>query len=72
MYVSPYALAKIYVSVGEHETGLSMLEHAFEVRAFELLYLRDEPVFDPLHDDPRFQRMIAQRGFPGISQFVCP
>ena len=68
MYVSPYALAKIYISMRERDAGLSMLEKALEVRAFELLYLRDEPAFDGLHDDPRFQRIIAQRGLPKLTR----
>jgi TolB-like protein/Tfp pilus assembly protein PilF len=63
-YVSPYALAKIYASLGDKELALAMLEKAFEQRSFELVYLRDEPQFDGLHEDPRFKQMLAQRGFP--------
>jgi hypothetical protein len=64
-YVSPYALAKIYASLGDKELALAMLGKAFEQRSFELVYLRDEPQFDALHEDPRFKQMLAHRGFPG-------
>lgn len=63
-YVSPYALAKIYASLGEKELSLAMLEKAFKQRSFELVYLRDEPQFDGLHEDPRFRQMLTERGFP--------
>ena len=63
-YVSPYALAKIYASLGDKELALAMLEKAFEQRSFELVYLNDEPQFGVLHETPRFRQMLAQRGFP--------
>lgn len=63
-YVSAYALAKVYVSLGDHEQARQALERAFEQRSFELLYLADDPLFDPVRNELWFKQMIVKRGFP--------
>jgi TolB-like protein/DNA-binding winged helix-turn-helix (wHTH) protein/Tfp pilus assembly protein PilF len=63
-YVSGYALAKVYASLGDHEQARQALERAFEQRSFELLYLEDDPLLDPVRNELWFKQMVAKRGFP--------
>jgi TolB-like protein/DNA-binding winged helix-turn-helix (wHTH) protein/tetratricopeptide (TPR) repeat protein len=63
-YVSAYALAKVYASLGDHEQARQALERAFEQRSFELLYLADDPLLDPVRNELWFKQMVVKRGFP--------
>jgi TolB-like protein/Tfp pilus assembly protein PilF len=58
--ISPTALAGIYVSLGDKEQGLALLERAYAERDFRLRYLKTDPDWDPLRSDPRFQRLLRQ------------
>jgi len=61
-YVSPYSIAKIYVSLGEKEQALTWLEKAYDERHPDLIELKVEPVLDNLHDDPRFADLLRRVG----------
>lgn len=41
---------------------MKLLEHAYEERHGDLLYLSVEPTFDPLRGDPRFQALVRKIG----------
>jgi TolB-like protein/DNA-binding winged helix-turn-helix (wHTH) protein/Tfp pilus assembly protein PilF len=64
VYVSAYAVARVYARLGDRQGARNALQQAFEQRSFELLYLADEPSFDVFRDELWFQQMIAKRGFP--------
>lgn len=64
VYVSAYALAKVYARLGDRESTRKALEKAFEQRSYELLYLADDPSFENFRDELWFKRMIVKRGFP--------
>lgn len=49
-----YAIAQHYARAGEYETALGWLERACQNRAFMLLYLKVDPVFDEIRRHPRF------------------
>jgi Flp pilus assembly protein TadD len=61
-YVSPVALAKVYVALGERDKTFAALEKAYAAHDQTLIWLRGEWEFDVLHDDPRFQDLARRIG----------
>jgi tetratricopeptide (TPR) repeat protein len=63
-YVAPYALAPIYVGLGENDKAIDALwrDYEGEQPTFFLLWLKVFPVFDPLHSDPRFIELVRKIG----------
>jgi predicted Zn-dependent protease len=58
--ISPIFLAGIYVSLGDKDVALALLERAYAERDFRLRYLKTDPDWDPLRSEPRFQRLLTQ------------
>lgn len=56
-------LSEAYAGVGDREKWLACLEQAVAQRSSLPTTFRVDPVFDPLRNDPRFQRMLRQAGF---------
>jgi serine/threonine protein kinase/TolB-like protein/cytochrome c-type biogenesis protein CcmH/NrfG len=56
--VSPVYLATIHVALGERDQALAEIERGFREHSPGLLYLLD-PLFDPLRNEPRFQKVLA-------------
>jgi TolB-like protein/class 3 adenylate cyclase/Flp pilus assembly protein TadD len=55
-------LAEVYVEVGDHDHALEALRQLLEIPAGHVLsqaLLKLDPVWDPLRNDPRFQKLIA-------------
>ncbi len=62
-YVSPYDVATIYARLGEKEQALIWLEKAYGDRSGNLaMYLKVDPKFDHLRDDPRFRNLLRRVG----------
>ncbi|MGH9838611.1 MAG: tetratricopeptide repeat protein [Blastocatellia bacterium] len=61
-YVSPYEMALVYAGLNEREQALAWLRKAFEDRAWQLIFLRVEPKFDPLRADSRFTALLRDVG----------
>jgi serine/threonine-protein kinase len=54
-------LAQIYVTVGEFDLALPIIEHCLAtVSPIFRSQLRFQPAWDPLRNDPRFQELIAR------------
>ena len=53
-----FHLARIYVGLGDKEQAFSYLEKAAEDRFGFLYDLRFTSHFDPLRDDPRFEKLL--------------
>jgi TolB-like protein/tetratricopeptide (TPR) repeat protein len=62
-YVSPYLVATVYVGLGWKDLALEWLERAWDDRSPRLNELND-PLFDELQSDPRFQFLKSRVGFP--------
>lgn len=60
--VAASALASAYATLGEKETALDWLERSFDEEG-GIYYLRS-PDWDPLRDEPRFQRIWERLGLP--------
>jgi len=50
-------IAKIYLALGDTEQALAWLEKAVSARDV-YLYLKSDPIWDPLRADPRFNRLL--------------
>ena len=54
-----YNLACAYSVLGERDKAIGMLERAARQGGGNLGWIRQDPDFDALRDDPRFQRLVA-------------
>jgi serine/threonine-protein kinase len=63
-YVSPYDLAILYTGLGDKDRALEQLNKAFDERAGWIIYLKVEPLFDPLRSEPRFADLVSRLGLP--------
>jgi hypothetical protein len=61
-YSSSYHRALIYARLGEKESALDSLEKALAERQLAMPEMGIEAVFDPLHSDPRFVRLLRETG----------
>jgi serine/threonine protein kinase len=59
----PALLSMIYASLGENELAIDALERSFEQRSPRMLWLKVEPCWDPLRDDPRYVALLKKVGF---------
>jgi hypothetical protein len=51
-------LARIYMMVGEHDAAIDQLEYLLSIPGeISIPLLRLDPTWDPLRDNPRFQKM---------------
>jgi serine/threonine-protein kinase len=57
------SLAMIYTVVGEYEEAINQLEHLMSIASGDIVsipVLRLDPVWDPLRQHPRFQRLLGE------------
>jgi DNA-binding winged helix-turn-helix (wHTH) protein/TolB-like protein/Flp pilus assembly protein TadD len=59
-----YFNAKVYTLVGEKEKALTNLELAYAGRAFLSAFVKAEPIFAPLRDEPRYRNIISSMNLP--------
>ncbi len=62
-YVPPYNIALIHNGLGERDETLAWLERGFEQRDPKMVFLKVEPKWNNLRDDPRFQDLMRRVGF---------
>jgi len=56
-------IAKIYATLNEKELAFSWLERGLATGAIGVFY-KDEPVWDPIRSDPRFNDLLRRMGIP--------
>jgi Flp pilus assembly protein TadD len=59
-YVSPVALATVYIGLGDNGRALDWAETAYEERRGWLAYFTVNPLLDPLRLEPRFKALVAR------------
>jgi serine/threonine protein kinase/Tfp pilus assembly protein PilF len=59
-YVSPVALATVYIGLGDNTRALDWAEVAYEERRGWLAYFTVNPLLDPLRNEPRFKALVAR------------
>jgi TolB-like protein/Tfp pilus assembly protein PilF len=57
-------VASDFAALGEKDHAMQWLEKGFRHRDFFLTEIKTHPYFDPLRDEPRFQKLLAQMNFP--------
>jgi len=62
-YVSAYNIALIYNGLGERDKAFEWLERGFQQRDQRMVFLKVEPKWNNLRDDPRFQDLMRRVGF---------
>jgi TolB-like protein/Tfp pilus assembly protein PilF len=63
-YVPPFLFALIHAGLGEKDQAFIWLDKAYEDRNQLIVWMKDEPMFESLKGDPRFQKIIADMNFP--------
>jgi hypothetical protein len=56
-------IAKIYATLNEKEMAFSWLERGLATGAVGVFY-KDEPVWDPIRSDPRFDTLVEKMSVP--------
>lgn len=57
---TPFGYAAWYALMGEDEKALDNLEMALERRAFLMAWVKADPRFDSLRDEPRYQAILSR------------
>ena len=63
-YVQPMWIAGIYAALGSPNEAFEWLQKAYDDRSVSLVYLRIDPVFQPLRSDPRFADLLGRLRLP--------
>jgi TolB-like protein/DNA-binding winged helix-turn-helix (wHTH) protein/Flp pilus assembly protein TadD len=58
--ISPYTLAMHHMVLGELDEALARLEQAYEERSSVMVLLPGDPLFERLHADRRFTRLVER------------
>jgi tetratricopeptide (TPR) repeat protein len=62
-YVSPFDLAVLYTGLGEKDQAIEQLQKQYQERASGgFIFLKVEPLFDPLRSDTRFADLLRSMG----------
>jgi len=59
-----YQYAQVYSVVGDKARALGEFERAWDSHDSGLLWLKVDPIFDPLRDEPRFKNLVERLDFP--------
>ena len=58
-----FFLAAIYTTMGKNDEAIQWLQKAYHDKEVEMYWLKVEPSFIPLHNDPRFKEILTKIGF---------
>jgi adenylate cyclase len=59
-YVNSTAFADIYLGLGEKEKALDWLEKSYEDQESACWYLKVDPIYDSVRNEPRFQALVQK------------
>jgi serine/threonine-protein kinase len=63
-YVSPYYVAGVHAALGDNAAAFEWLERAFEERSHSLVFLKVDPVMEPLRGETEFSGLVERVGLP--------
>ena len=59
-YVCPYETAVAHIALDEHEEAFRQLDRSVDLRSNCLMFARQDPRFDPLRNDPQFEKLLQK------------
>ena len=62
--IPPIAEALFYYSVGENNRAMEWLNKSYDAKDFWLATLRVDPIWDPMRNEPEFQKLMKKMNFP--------
>ncbi|HEY3054016.1 MAG TPA: winged helix-turn-helix domain-containing protein [Thermoanaerobaculia bacterium] len=62
----PVAIAAMYAQIGNNDAAFAWLEKAYDKRISRITDVNVDPLFDPLHSDPRFDDLLRRIGLPRV------
>ena len=62
--MSPAELAALYTALGDSDAAFASLEKAYSEHDLQLQFLKVDPSYDRLRDDPRYQDLMRRVGLP--------
>jgi tetratricopeptide (TPR) repeat protein len=60
---APYNLALVYLGLGDHQRAIDYFEQAYAANSQSLVWLKIDPIYDPLRSDPRFKALMKRLHF---------
>lgn len=60
LYVSPYSVARVHLGLGQLDEAFEWLEKTYRERHGILVYMKVEPQFDVVRNDPRFIDLMTR------------
>lgn len=61
-YVTPAAFVNAYLGLGEYDEAFTWLEQAYREQSNSLQFLKVQPFYDPIREDPRFKDLVHRVG----------
>ena len=61
-YIDPSLIAYIYIVLGDKDQAFVWLEKGYQVRGGNIPWMKIEPKFDPLRQDPRLTDLQRRIG----------
>jgi DNA-binding winged helix-turn-helix (wHTH) protein/TolB-like protein/Flp pilus assembly protein TadD len=62
-YVPAYSMALVCIGLGDRESALGWLEHAYANHSTYMVYIKTDPLLDPIRPDPRYDQLLHKMGF---------
>ena len=63
-YISSADMSLVYLGLDETELARYALETAYEEQDPRLVWLKMQPIYNPLRSHPRFQDLLRRMNFP--------
>ncbi|MGH9357065.1 MAG: TPR end-of-group domain-containing protein, partial [Terriglobia bacterium] len=63
-YVPAFSIALVYTGLGDHDNALEWLEKSYQDRSTFMVYVKADPLLDPVRSDPRFIALLRRMDFP--------
>jgi tetratricopeptide (TPR) repeat protein len=61
-YVTPYGVALVYASIGDMDKTFEYLDRAFAERSNWLVWLKQDPRWALIKNEPRYQDLVSKVG----------
>jgi DNA-binding winged helix-turn-helix (wHTH) protein/TolB-like protein/Tfp pilus assembly protein PilF len=66
-YVCPYESAAAYLSIGDKERAIALLDEAVAKRSNCLIFLRNDPRLEPIRQHPHYPILLSRVGLDDVS-----